>query len=48
MRGPEKLIEKEDNWQTDLGASFAGERVVVRGKDLFSEFGDFSWHGMLL
>ena len=48
MRGPEKLIEKEDNWQTDLGASFAGERVVVRGKDLFTELKDLSWHELLL
>ena len=42
------LIEAEDNWVTELGASFPGERVVYRGKDLFSELKDLSWMGLLL
>ena len=27
----------------DIGASFVGERVVLRGKDLFTELNDISW-----
>jgi hypothetical protein len=42
------LLDFEDRWETDLGAWFAGERVVFRGKDLFSELRDMPWMGLLL
>lgn len=42
-KGPKVLEEREDNWVTDMGAWFAGERVVFRGKDLFTELFDKSW-----
>lgn len=48
MRGPNTLIQAEDNWQTDMGAWFSGERVVFRGKDLFTELNDFSWFKLLM
>lgn len=43
-----KLMDAEDNWETTIGASFPGERVVYRGKDLFTELKDLSWMGLLL
>lgn len=43
MTGPDKLIEREDNWETDMGAWFAGERVVFRGLDVFTELFDKDW-----
>ena len=48
MKPKINLIESEENWQTDLGGSIPGERVVVRGKDLFSELSDFTWLKLLL
>lgn len=42
------LTETEENWQTEMGGSIPGERVVVHGKDLFTDLSDFSWHKMLL
>jgi citrate synthase len=42
------LVNSEENWQTELGGSIPGERVVVRGKDLFTELEDFSWLKLLL
>lgn len=41
--GPQVLVDREDNWITDMGAWFAGERVVFRGLDVFSELFDKSW-----
>ena len=41
--GPERLKAFEDNWQTAMGAWFPGERVVLRGKDVFKELNDYSW-----
>ncbi|OUS09194.1 hypothetical protein A9Q90_04235 [Gammaproteobacteria bacterium 54_18_T64] len=41
--GPERLKAYEDNWQTEMGAWFPGERVVLRGKDVFSELSNQSW-----
>ena len=38
----------EDSWKTELGGLIAGERVVVRGKNLFSDIKDFSWLKLLL
>ncbi|MDW3095061.1 MAG: citrate/2-methylcitrate synthase [Gammaproteobacteria bacterium] len=48
MKSKIDLIKSEENWQTDLGGSIPGERVVVRGRDLFSELKDFSWLKLLL
>jgi hypothetical protein len=42
------LLEYEDCWKTDLGGSVTGERVVVRGKNLFEDLNDFSWLKLLL
>ena len=41
--GPERLKSFEDNWQTEMGAWFPGERVVLRGKDVFTELSQCSW-----
>lgn len=48
MRGPEKLLQSEDHWVTDVGGFILGERVVYRGKDLFHELSDMSWMGLFL
>ena len=41
--GPERLKAFEDNWQTAMGAWFPGERVVLRGKNIFTELNNYSW-----
>lgn len=43
MSGPKKLLEQEDNWVTSMGAWFGGDKVVFRGKNLFTELHDKSW-----
>ena len=43
MRGPEKLLENENHWETRMGGWFPGERVVYRGQDLHVDLGDMSW-----
>lgn len=43
-----KLSEYEDNWTTDVGAWFQGERVVFRGEDLFNDLIDESWMSILM
>ena len=48
MKAKIDLITSEDNWQTELGGSIPGERVVVRGKDLFTELEGYSWLKLLL
>lgn len=48
MKGPAALFEHEDNWVTRMGMVFAGERVVFRGKDLFSELRDIRWMELFL
>lgn len=48
MRGPADLLENEGRWRTNMGAFFPGERVVFRGKDLFSELGHLSWMQLYL
>lgn len=48
MKGPATLEAAEDNWQTEMGAWFAGERVVYRGKDLFTELSDISWFKLIM
>lgn len=42
------LEQYEDNWVTEMGAWFPGERVVVRGVDLFEEFSSATWMEYLL
>lgn len=48
MNKSKLLQEASDNWQTNMGAMFPGERVVVRGKDLFADLYGMSWMGLLL
>jgi len=48
MNNAEKLMEHEDNIKTFMGAWFAGERVVFRGKDLFTELAGEPWMRVLL
>lgn len=48
MSGPEQLFRFEDNWPTEMGGWFPGERVVIRGKDLFGELNELPWMGLLL
>lgn len=48
MKGPELLENFEDNWETEMGAWFPAERVVIRGKDLFDEFSSSSWMNYIL
>ena len=48
MKGPNTLIQAEDNWQTDMGAAFVGERAVLRGKDIFKELNTLSWFKYLM
>lgn len=43
MSGPKKLLDQEDNWVTSMGAWFGGDKVVFRGKNLFTELHDKSW-----
>ena len=48
MNGPSLLEQYEDNWETEAGAWFPGERVVVRGEDLFESFKASGWMEYLL
>ena len=48
MRGSELLTKSEDNWITDMGAWFGGDRVIFRGKNLFTDLFDKSWMDVLL
>jgi citrate synthase len=49
MRGPEALLEREDNWTTAMGACFPGEdRVAYRGKDVFQDMARMPWMAVLL
>ncbi len=45
--GYKQLLESENTWQSSVGGSIPGERVVFRGKDAFSEFKDWSWIELL-
>jgi hypothetical protein len=38
----------EENWHTELGVWYPGEKVVFRGQDLFNELADLPWMGLLL
>ncbi len=46
--GIDKLSFWENNWLTDMGGWFPGERVVLRGQDMFSELKDLTWMGQLM
>lgn len=48
MKSKIDLTKTEENWQTEMGGSIPGERVVVRGKDLFVDLAEFSWLKLLL
>ena len=48
MKGAELLEYYENNWKTSMGGWFPGERVVVRGHDLFRDFKGSSWLEYLL
>jgi len=48
MSNVDFLYEHEDKLKTNMGAWFAGERVVYRGKDLFPELGDEPWMRVFL
>ncbi|NIX36082.1 MAG: hypothetical protein GWN10_18040, partial [Nitrospinaceae bacterium] len=43
MSGPDLLLERENNWETDLGAWYPGETVIMRGLDLFQDLGHIGW-----
>ncbi len=45
---PPQVRDGEAVWITDMGAWFPGERVVLRGRDLFTELRDMSWMELLL
>ncbi len=42
------LAEAAGRWETDLGAWFAGERVVFRGRDLLHDLAPLPWMELLL
>lgn len=48
MRGPEKLLESENHWETRMGGWFRNERVVYRGQDLHNDLMDMSWMELYL
>lgn len=48
MNKKSPLLEYEDNFVTSMGAWIPGKGVVLRGKNLFSEFGNKSWFELLL
>jgi len=38
----------ENDWRTDIGGWFPGERVLLRGKNLLEDLGHMNWMGLLL
>ncbi len=48
MTGPDYLASQEDNWKTSMGLVFPGERVVFRGKDLFTDLRNARWMEIFL
>jgi len=42
------LEKYEDNWQTSMGGWFPGEKVLLRGKNVFTELNQKSWMEYLL
>jgi len=47
VSNPEFLLQYIDRLETNKGAWFPGERVVFRGKDLFTEVSKLGWLGIL-
>ena len=43
-----KLEKFEDNWQTSIGGWFPSDKVILRGKDVFTELNDKPWMEYLL
>ncbi|MBW0147871.1 citrate/2-methylcitrate synthase [Marinobacter arenosus] len=39
----EKLLETEKRWVTRKGKAYLSDRVIVHGKDLHQELGDYDW-----
>lgn len=48
MKGPERLRYFQENWPTNKGAWFPGEKVLYREKSLFEDFNNKSWMTLLL
>lgn len=48
MKGPSDLSAHEDCWKTVMGMVFPGERVIVRGMDLFKDLRDIRWMDLFL
>lgn len=48
MRGPEKLLESENHWETRMGGWFPSERIVYRGLDLHEDLMHMSWMKLYL
>lgn len=48
MSSPEDLLRYEDNWPTDKGLTFAGQRAVYRGADLFAELHELRWMALFM
>jgi hypothetical protein len=48
MTDHSKLEKYEDNWQTSMGGWFAGEKIILRGKNVFTELNNKSWMEYLL
>ncbi len=44
----EDLLDSETCWETSIGLSYPGEKVIFRGKDLFAELSNNSWMELLL
>ena len=48
MSNNKTLLEHEDNWITSMGAWFAGDKVIFRGKNLHTELKDMEWMELYL
>jgi hypothetical protein len=48
MRGPKKLLENENHWETRMGGWFPNERIVYRGLDLHEDLMHMSWMELYL
>ena len=48
MKNKKVLLNAENNWETKMGASFPGGKVVLRGNDLFELTKNMSWMQLLL
>jgi len=44
----EDLFNYEDNWLTEVGAWYPGEKVIFRNHDLFNELNETSWMELML